>query len=127
MKEEKKNEELRLCYVEDGFAFFTTKNIKEQWGDDWNDAPYEHNAGFPYSDDKTTIVKIGFIADLDEPKCGHLNSKYSVEDINRGAIAWLQSPSYERNPIRIFAGATLGEFILLIKKVDGIVYFPVSL
>lgn len=43
--------EPRLCYV-DGLdtltAFFTTRPLAEQWGDDWNDAPYEHNAGRPY-------------------------------------------------------------------------------
>lgn len=40
--------EPRLCYVEDGFAYFTTQRLADQWGDDWNDAPYEHNAGTPY-------------------------------------------------------------------------------
>jgi hypothetical protein len=49
----------RLCYIsgEHGYhkddsqnwtAFFTTKPLSEQWGDDWNDAPYECNAGWPY-------------------------------------------------------------------------------
>jgi hypothetical protein len=37
-----------LCYVDGCWAFFTTKPLSEQWGDDWNDAPYEHNAGRPY-------------------------------------------------------------------------------
>jgi uncharacterized protein (TIGR02996 family) len=37
-----------LCYVDGGEAFFTTQPLSEQWGDDWNDAPYEHNAGDPY-------------------------------------------------------------------------------
>ena len=40
--------EFRLCYVNGPFAYFTTKEVSEQWGDDWNDAPYEHNAGKPY-------------------------------------------------------------------------------
>ena len=38
-----------LCYVAGNFAYFTTKPLSEQWGDDWDDAPYEHNAGTPYS------------------------------------------------------------------------------
>lgn len=41
----------RLCYVEGDNAYFTTAPITgegRQWGDDWNDAPYEHNAGSPY-------------------------------------------------------------------------------
>ena len=35
-------------YIEgeiDHYAFFTPV-FDKQWGDDWNDAPYEHNAGF---------------------------------------------------------------------------------
>lgn len=37
-----------LCYVDDKFAYFTTQELAKQWGDDWDDAPYEHNAGEPY-------------------------------------------------------------------------------
>jgi hypothetical protein len=37
-----------LCYVSENFAWFTTRSLEEQWGDDWDDAPYEHNAGEPY-------------------------------------------------------------------------------
>lgn len=37
-----------LCYVDGNKAWFTTKPLAEQWGDDWDDAPYEHNAGQPY-------------------------------------------------------------------------------
>lgn len=40
---------MRLCYVSGPFAYFTSKELSEQWGDDWNDAPYEHNAGEPYA------------------------------------------------------------------------------
>lgn len=29
-------------------AFFTTRSLADQWGDDWNDAPYDCNAGWPY-------------------------------------------------------------------------------
>lgn len=39
---------LRLCYIDGPWAFFTTQPLDQQWGDDWNDAPYEHNAGDPY-------------------------------------------------------------------------------
>lgn len=42
----------KLCYIESsgsgGTAYFTTNDLDRQWGDDWNDAPYEHNAGSPY-------------------------------------------------------------------------------
>ena len=28
-------------------AYFTPLAMEDQWGDDWDDAPYEHNAGSP--------------------------------------------------------------------------------
>ena len=37
----------KLCYVEGNKAWFTN-NFEKQWGDDWNDSPYECNAGYPY-------------------------------------------------------------------------------
>lgn len=37
-----------LCYVKEPWAYFTTQPLDKQWGDDWNDAPYEHNAEEPY-------------------------------------------------------------------------------
>jgi hypothetical protein len=44
----------KLCYVEtcedDAVTcYFTTAPLNEQWGDDWNDTPFEHNAGTPYA------------------------------------------------------------------------------
>lgn len=27
---------------------YFTSDIENQWGDDWDDRPYEHNAGKPY-------------------------------------------------------------------------------
>ena len=42
-------EEYKLCYVEGQKAYFTS-NFEKQWGDDWNDRPYECNAGEPYDD-----------------------------------------------------------------------------
>lgn len=37
-----------LCYVDGNKAWFTD-NWEHIWGDDWNDAPYEYNAGNPYN------------------------------------------------------------------------------
>lgn len=39
--------EFKLCYVEGNKAWFTD-NFENQWGDDWDDKPYEDNAGYPY-------------------------------------------------------------------------------
>lgn len=37
----------KLCYVHHNILYFTD-SFEKQWGDDWDDAPYEHNAGEPY-------------------------------------------------------------------------------
>ena len=37
----------KLCYVRHNILYFTD-SFEKQWGDDWDDAPYEHNAGEPY-------------------------------------------------------------------------------
>lgn len=39
--------EYKLCYVDGQKAWFTD-NFEKQWGDDWNDKPYECNAEEPY-------------------------------------------------------------------------------
>ena len=52
------------------------------YGDDWDDAPYEHNAGTVYD----WFVKgyidiaIGWECKIIEPHCGVFNSEYSKED-----------------------------------------------
>jgi hypothetical protein len=46
--ETRRGETFRLCYIAEPWAYFTTRPVEEQWGDDWDDAPYEHNAGRPY-------------------------------------------------------------------------------
>jgi hypothetical protein len=158
-----------LCYATATWAFFTTRSLKEQWGDDWNDAPYEHNAGDPYepcwhngpsrfvqsfrgcrpgtttplgvgelcrcaaclrdwNDDGTPkfeIVKVAWAGDFMLPHEGHLNSPWSVEQINSLAVAWLRTPEYTKPELHIFAGTTLDDFIKKIKCGGGSVYLPV--
>lgn len=125
-----------LCYVDSCWACFTSQPLRDQWGDDWNDAPYEHNAGNPYAFDEYAakegrepwqIVRVAFRANLETPGAHVLNSGYSVEDINNRVVPWLQSGKYgdrdeQGNPIQIWAGATIEEFIALIKKAGGEVY-----
>lgn len=136
----------KLCYIQGNFAFFTTQELDKQWGDDWNDAPYEHNAGEPYKPcwhreegkcdceickrdwdgdkPKWEILKVAFETNLETPCYNETNSNYSVEDINKGIVAWLESSSYEKNPTRIFAGESLDEFILKIEKCGGEIFMP---
>lgn len=142
--------ELKLCYVDLPWCYFTTKELSEQWGDDWNDAPYEHNAGTPYrpcwhreggkacdcesckrdwNDDGTPkfeIKKVSIDGCLEQPCDGHFNSPYSVEMINRGDVPWLKTPDYEKKQISIMAGTSLEKFIELVKAADGEIYLEAA-
>lgn len=109
-----------LCFVKGCWAYFTPKKLSEEWGDDWNDAPYEHNAGEPYGEG---VVKVAFDADLEQPRDRFLNSPFSVEQINAGEVAWLRSPSWKSGaPVVIHAGTSIEEFFELVRKSGGEVY-----
>lgn len=140
-----KSNEPVLCYVSGCFAYFTTQELSKQWGDDWDDAPYEHNAGEPYKPVKSykflnksnstweegsdytdgkpnwEIIKVAFDANLVEPSEGAYNSMYSVEQINKQHIAWLRD-KYGSSGVAILAGTTINQFIKLVKQAGGTVY-----
>lgn len=98
-------------------------------GDDWNDVPYEHNAGEPYDywydDDGTKhdidLVKVYY--DLDYKYWNYLpcdnftNSPYSVEDINKQRIPWISTRDFT-----IPAGTTLNKFISTIEQYKGCIF-----
>lgn len=140
-----------LCYVDDQWAYFTTQRLEDQWGDDWNDAPYEHNAGRPYEPcwhrkggkscdctacekgwnpdgtPKWVISKVAWNGQLDTPSGGidRLNSPWSVQDINGGVIPWLRTNKYAGSNVPrviIPAGITLSTFRTLVEAVGGQVY-----
>lgn len=117
----------KLCYVDGGTAWFTTAPLDKQWGDDWNDAPYEHNAGSPYAYhdymkehgtqpyELCTILYRGLSTPADLAWSG--NSPYSVEQINTGITPWLSE-----NGVHIFAGASIEEFKQKVRAAGGTVY-----
>jgi hypothetical protein len=142
-----------LCYVDDNWAYFTTQDLADQWGDDWDDAPYEHNAETPYDpcwhneprhvakrgglcgcspclrdwtvDGKPRweIIKVAFDGPFNRPADGHLNSPYSVQQINSGEVPWLRTSEYSNaQPVAIAAGTTLVKFCELIRRGNGTVY-----
>lgn len=122
---------MKLCYVSGAWAYFTDQ-FEHQWGDDWNDAPYEHNAGDPYPDYSYVdgkkipckIMKLAFDGPLDTPSdLASWNSPYSVQDINGGRVPWLVSDRYSSGPaVVIPAGTDLKRFCELVKKAGGDVY-----
>ncbi len=120
-----------LCYVCQPWAYFTTQSLETQWGDDWNDAPYQHNAGEPYEylphnekrgDKPWEITKVAYDGPLYAP-CDLLEGNFSVEQINKGEIPWLTQQTFaDERPITIPAGATLENFCILVKKAGGKVF-----
>lgn len=105
----------KLCLVLDNQAWFTTQDVTKQWGDDWDDAPYEHNAGPPYEYHEKMdclpydIKKVYW----ESSTCAipAFTSKASVEDINNGMRPWLFNYEERTN---INAGTTLEEFKKLV-------------
>ena len=123
-----------LCYIEGQWAYFTTLPLSDQWGDDWNDAPYEHNAETPYefhdnqsrSETPWEIKKLAFSGPLNTPAdlAWSGNSNYSVEQINSGAVAWLTTAKGAAKTVHIFAGANIAQFCDLVEIAGGTVYLP---
>ena len=111
---------MRLCYIDGPWAYFTAETQK---GDDWNDVPYEHNAGEPYGD----FIRLGFHDGTGSgylrPCEFHCNSPWSVDDINAGAAPWLRTVS-GGILVTLKAGATIPEFVRWIETTGGIVYVP---
>lgn len=101
--------------------------LKNNGGDDWDDKPYKHNAGKPYNsyfenekEISIDIVEIYF--ELPNyysylPCDKFYNSPYSVDDINKGAIAWIHTEDFN-----IQARTKLKDFKKIIKEHNGIIY-----
>lgn len=112
------SKQYKLCYVWENVMYFTD-NFANQWGDDWNDRPYEYNSEPPYEQveewteeqnierGRGNIRCIAFMPkfDIRQPRSGYLNSPFSVEDINNGAVPWL----YNEKAGALMAGATMGK------------------
>jgi hypothetical protein len=136
--------DFKLCFIAENFAYFTTQELSKQWGDDWNDAPYEHNAGVPYeaafhyymdgrrekspkdwNEDGTPkweIYKVAYdYCGAETPsEIAAGNSRYSVEAINNKLTPWLTKYPDKA----LFAGASIEEFITFIEECGGTVYLP---
>lgn len=74
------------------FRIYLGEDNCKPWGDDWDDAPYEHNAGSVY--DEYIIAYYDYAVDLNhvvlEPKhTSTCNSRYSKEDMLNQKVAAL--------------------------------------
>ena len=129
--------EYKLCYIDGQKAWFTN-DFDHVEGDDWDDKPYEHNAEPPrdhwsemiednpdpwkrkWKQHPIELATLYFETnDWSErrPCDGHWNSPYSVDDINKGAIAWLHTDKFN-----IHAGTTMKDFIDIITKNGGTIW-----
>jgi hypothetical protein len=70
--------------------FYLGKN-GEQWGDDWDDVPYECNAGGVYGEYIKAYVDIPFPFDVELlfPDCGCLNSEFSKLDFIQRKVPFM--------------------------------------
>jgi hypothetical protein len=123
-------QKFHLCYVERnerydqrteddelisyGFLlWFTNVPLSKQWGDDWNDAPYNYNAGDPYditlrkdkegkwqrTEHQILCLKVSLEEYPTIPADYGCNSPFSVEMINQGACAWMYFGGWEKKPL----------------------------
>ena len=67
--------------------FLGRDNLDRWYGDDWNDRPYEHNAGSVYKEFVSGYFDLtfGFDEILVEPEHGHSNSPYCKDDFRTRA------------------------------------------
>ena len=136
-----KYKDYKLCYVDgDNYPgctitlYFTElENVQDQWGDDWDDRPYEHNAEPPYEQDyskpeqgikdgRGVYPEIGIYKvivtgayNILLPCSNTINSPYSVEDINKGVVPWLTILDKDDKPTYVKAGTTMEETLKAIK------------
>ena len=110
----------RLCYVDMPWAWFTSAGIN-QWGDDWNDAPYEHNAGDPYLVEGEVLYKVAFEGPF-WPPCEYTQHYYSVQEINSFAVPWLEPYGAPHGTQPIFSGTTYRLFVEAIIRAGGRIY-----
>ncbi len=119
-------DDYQLCYVEGGcWAWFANVPPCDVWGDDWNDAPHDCNAGTPYATDGQRFVKIAWDGTGYEVNGRH-GTYLSVEQINSGDHPWLVDPgygtTYPNRKASVPAGVTLAEFRRVIRADGGEVY-----
>jgi hypothetical protein len=76
--------------------YFGAHDLKDWWGDDWNDTPYEHNAGVVYGEFVKKTLEVAFPFDffVMEPSSGEFNSmwcKNQMKERQVPALAILKS------------------------------------
>lgn len=118
----KQQAKMTLCYVHSindctHELWFANKKPTDLWGDDWNDAPYEHNAGYPSDYTRYDKSKVDFKRyiltgnNIISPSYNYLNSPWSVEQINKQETFWLTNGEF-----KFYAGCTIDEIVTTLKN-----------
>lgn len=119
------------------YAYFTPVSLEEQWGDDWDDYPYNENAEIPYDSlykekDKNgkwkeyEILRVPFYLPnaivYFAKDWGYDRCQFSVMDINAGAVAWVyytgRNSKTTRGSVVIKAGDNPMEFVEKVEKIN---------
>ncbi|NYH19919.1 hypothetical protein [Paraburkholderia bryophila] len=115
-----------LCFVRAPWAYFTRLPLDQQWGDGWEQAPYEQHAGLPYDDGPEQILTVAFDGPLQVPNADY-GKQLSVIEINRGDAPWLRTQDFISNaPVHIMAGASLERFVEQVELAGGRVFAPLG-
>lgn len=94
---ERKGNVVRLYLGRDG--------LRRWYGDDWDDRPYEHNAETVYAEYVIgwLDVALGFDMDVLEPADGHVNSRWSKDDMEVGYVAMVAA--FQRSDFTLWPSA----------------------
>ena len=78
--------------------FYLGKNLEEAWGDDWNDVPYEHNAGTVYEEYYEAYMDIAWGLDyaVCEPCDGYYNSPFCKVDFKKRNLPVIVAKKMEK-------------------------------
>ena len=96
-----------------GFGLYLgADDCEDYWGDDWDDAPYEHNAGEVYQRYRQGYVEFTF------PLCnGYFNSPFSKEDMKNRKVPCLTISTEPE--IKIYFGDNIDEISKQIEEFGG--------
>jgi hypothetical protein len=130
---EKPNEIIDFVKRGNQVRFYLGKN-GEQWGDDWDDAPFEYNAGKVYSKfiEGNKVIAFEFDDLVVDPTYGMPNSVYSKNDMinrsvpcivairesrrNRYGYDTFEDVIADKESIKIYFGDDIDEVVMLLEK-----------
>jgi len=125
------NQELIDCGLKGNLVRLYLGKNGEQWGDDWNDKPYEHNAERVYDKfiEKIADVSVNFEYDAVEPAdfAEGDNSEWRREDFIKKKIhAFSIRNSENHSALLFYFGETLEDILKRMRNVAHNVYIPLE-